>query len=154
MDEDAAGACQAYVARGVAGFPSADGRQRRRLPASWLRGTDRGAVGNAIGCRPRRYSADLGRSCGWDRAVRTRRASADGTSRSAHAICVEVRARNDEPDLISLRSMRGLSMNENVTVRQGRLRGERSADGEVTAFRGIPFALPPLGNLRWREIGR
>ncbi|MGF6598127.1 para-nitrobenzyl esterase [Paraburkholderia sp. GAS448] len=41
-------------------------------------------------------------------------------------------------------------MNENVTVRQGRLRGERSADGEVTAFRGIPFALPPLGNLRWR----
>jgi para-nitrobenzyl esterase len=41
-------------------------------------------------------------------------------------------------------------MDEIVTVGQGRLRGERSPDGAVTAFRGIPFATPPVGDLRWR----
>ena len=38
-------------------------------------------------------------------------------------------------------------MDEIVTVSQGRLKGERSVDGTVTAFRGIPFALPPVRNL-------
>ncbi|AIO34368.1 alpha/beta hydrolase fold family protein [Burkholderia cenocepacia] len=41
-------------------------------------------------------------------------------------------------------------MDEIVTVRQGRLQGNRSSDGEVIAFRGIPFASPPVGDLRWR----
>ncbi|NPT60862.1 carboxylesterase/lipase family protein [Paraburkholderia elongata] len=41
-------------------------------------------------------------------------------------------------------------MNEIVTVSQGQLKGEPSVDGEVTAFRGIPFASPPIGDLRWR----
>ncbi|MFD1558235.1 carboxylesterase/lipase family protein [Paraburkholderia silviterrae] len=41
-------------------------------------------------------------------------------------------------------------MNEIVTISQGQLKGERSVDGEVTAFRGIPFASPPVGDLRWR----
>jgi carboxylesterase type B len=38
-------------------------------------------------------------------------------------------------------------MDEIVTVSQGRLKGKRSVDGAVTAFRGIPFALPPVRNL-------
>ncbi len=39
---------------------------------------------------------------------------------------------------------------EPVTIEaaQGRLVGERT--GDVVAFRGIPFALPPTGRLRWR----
>ncbi len=41
-------------------------------------------------------------------------------------------------------------MNEIVTISQGQLKGEPSVDGEVTAFRGIPFASPPVGDLRWR----
>jgi para-nitrobenzyl esterase len=39
---------------------------------------------------------------------------------------------------------------ETVRVEQGELRGVRSADGAVTAFKGVPFAAPPVGELRWR----
>jgi para-nitrobenzyl esterase len=35
-----------------------------------------------------------------------------------------------------------------VTVDTGELRGE--AQGEVASFKGIPFAQPPVGDLRWR----
>ena len=37
-----------------------------------------------------------------------------------------------------------------VTVTGGRIRGALTADGGA-AFKGIPFAQPPLGKLRWRE---
>lgn len=36
-----------------------------------------------------------------------------------------------------------------VVVEQGTLRGVD--DGDVTVFRGVPFASPPVGDLRWRE---
>jgi len=38
-----------------------------------------------------------------------------------------------------------------VRVAEGALEGARSADGRVRAFKGIPYARPPVGALRWRE---
>jgi para-nitrobenzyl esterase len=32
----------------------------------------------------------------------------------------------------------------------GLLAGVPSADGSVVAYKGVPFAAPPVGNLRWR----
>src|SRR4026208_869358 len=41
---------------------------------------------------------------------------------------------------------------ENATVRveSGMLQGAPSADGALTAFKGIPYAAPPVGLLRWK----
>ncbi|UCF35988.1 MAG: carboxylesterase family protein [Acidobacteriota bacterium] len=38
-----------------------------------------------------------------------------------------------------------------VETRYGRLQGAVNEDKTVTSFKGIPFAAPPVGNLRWRE---
>jgi para-nitrobenzyl esterase len=38
-----------------------------------------------------------------------------------------------------------------VRVESGLLTGDADASGEVTIFRGIPFAAPPVGDLRWKE---
>ena len=38
-----------------------------------------------------------------------------------------------------------------VTVADGQLRGAVTADGAVEVFTGIPYAMPPVGELRWRE---
>ena len=38
-----------------------------------------------------------------------------------------------------------------VTVEQGQLTGVCSSDGAVEVFAGIPYAKPPVGELRWRE---
>jgi len=35
-------------------------------------------------------------------------------------------------------------------IEEGRLRGVATADGVVRAFKGIPYAEPPVGPLRWR----
>lgn len=40
---------------------------------------------------------------------------------------------------------------ETITVEQGQLTGVYSADGEVEIFAGIPYAAPPVGDLRWKE---
>jgi para-nitrobenzyl esterase len=37
-----------------------------------------------------------------------------------------------------------------VETRAGRLRGTLGARGTMTHFRGVPYALPPVGDLRWR----
>ena len=36
-------------------------------------------------------------------------------------------------------------------TKSGGVRGMLSTDGKVRIFRGIPFAMPPIGALRWRE---
>ena len=38
-----------------------------------------------------------------------------------------------------------------VSVRQGDLTGVTNADGSVEIYAGIPYAKPPVGELRWRE---
>jgi len=40
---------------------------------------------------------------------------------------------------------------EIITVKNGQLRGIVNEDGTVELFAGIPFAKPPVGDLRWRE---
>jgi para-nitrobenzyl esterase len=41
-------------------------------------------------------------------------------------------------------------MAETVRIEEGRLAGVATADGVVRAFKGVPYALPPVGALRWR----
>ena len=48
---------------------------------------------------------------------------------------------------------------EQLKTADGVLEGVISADGKVRTFKGIPFAAPPVGALRWKapqppEIGR
>ena len=40
---------------------------------------------------------------------------------------------------------------EPVTVREGQVRGVVIADGAVELYAGIPYAQPPVGELRWKE---
>nr|WP_199077526.1 carboxylesterase family protein [Pedobacter sp. ASV19] len=37
-----------------------------------------------------------------------------------------------------------------VQVNEGLLAGTSSPDGKIQAFKGIPYAAPPIGNLRWK----
>lgn len=37
-----------------------------------------------------------------------------------------------------------------VTVESGKLQGVTNSDGTVRMFKGIPFAAPPVGDLRWK----
>src|SRR5579871_1084111 len=37
-----------------------------------------------------------------------------------------------------------------VTVESGKLRGALNEDKSVLMFKGVPFAAPPVGNLRWK----
>jgi para-nitrobenzyl esterase len=49
-------------------------------------------------------------------------------------------------------TMAGATQNADpVQIQQGTLQGTATSDGEVRMFLGIPYAAPPVGNLRWRE---
>ena len=39
---------------------------------------------------------------------------------------------------------------ERVKTESGVVEGKTSSDGRVQIFEGIPFAAPPVGNLRWK----
>ena len=39
---------------------------------------------------------------------------------------------------------------DEVTVENGRLQGTANEDHSVRMFKGIPFAAPPVGDLRWK----
>ena len=40
---------------------------------------------------------------------------------------------------------------DTVQTETGRVQGKTTADGKVHAFLGIPYAAPPVGDLRWKE---
>ena len=42
------------------------------------------------------------------------------------------------------------TVSEPILVDGGRITGTNSADGEVKIYKGIPFAAPPVGDLRWK----
>lgn len=45
---------------------------------------------------------------------------------------------------------KGIEMLREVSTKYGRIRGIQAADPRITAFKGIPFAKPPVGEYRWR----
>ena len=47
--------------------------------------------------------------------------------------------------------MKVLLRTEAVAVTGGDVRGVYNKDGTVEIYAGIPFAAPPVGNLRWKE---
>src|SRR5512133_197287 len=44
----------------------------------------------------------------------------------------------------------GAAINEPVKITGGMVAGAPGRDASITAFKGLPFAAPPVGDLRWR----
>jgi para-nitrobenzyl esterase len=51
-------------------------------------------------------------------------------------------------------SMAGAAINDPVRLDTGMISGATTATPEVRAFKGIPYAAPPVGDLRWRAPKR
>src|SRR5919109_3024399 len=46
--------------------------------------------------------------------------------------------------------MRGAAAADQVRIESGSVQGTTSSDGTVRIFKGIPYAAPPVGDLRWK----
>jgi para-nitrobenzyl esterase len=44
----------------------------------------------------------------------------------------------------------GLILSDSLRIESGVIAGMKSTDGNVAIFKGIPYAAPPVGDLRWR----
>jgi para-nitrobenzyl esterase len=53
--------------------------------------------------------------------------------------------------VVALWGVGSLAAQVQVRTDAGVVAGIKSADGKVTIFKGIPFAAPPVGSLRWKE---
>ncbi|QEC74496.1 carboxylesterase/lipase family protein [Mucilaginibacter ginsenosidivorax] len=53
--------------------------------------------------------------------------------------------------LVQLATMKVIAQTNQVTIENGTLEGVKEAGSPVTIFKGIPFAQPPVGDLRWKE---
>ena len=55
---------------------------------------------------------------------------------------------------IAISSLLGMSIEvataQKVETAQGKISGGRDSNSSVTVFKGVPFAAPPIGDLRWR----
>ncbi|SEP14093.1 carboxylesterase/lipase family protein [Mucilaginibacter sp. OK283] len=53
--------------------------------------------------------------------------------------------------LVQLTTVKVIAQTNQVTIGNGTLEGVKEAGSPVTIFKGIPFAQPPVGDLRWKE---
>jgi len=53
--------------------------------------------------------------------------------------------------LVQLTTTKVIAQTNQVAVENGTLEGVKEAGSPVTIFKGIPFAQPPVGDLRWKE---
>jgi para-nitrobenzyl esterase len=53
--------------------------------------------------------------------------------------------------VVALLGVGSLGAQVQVRTEAGLVAGNNSADGKVVIFKGIPFAAPPVGELRWKE---
>jgi para-nitrobenzyl esterase len=65
-------------------------------------------------------------------------------------VCVLCLGQSLMPVVLVQRPAKGAVSDPIVSISTGQLRGSLTADG-VAAFKNIPFAQPPVGDLRWRE---
>ena len=52
---------------------------------------------------------------------------------------------------VSLMTVLAWAQNPVVRIEGGMIQGIHSSMSEVTVFRGIPYAAPPIGDLRWKR---
>jgi para-nitrobenzyl esterase len=53
--------------------------------------------------------------------------------------------------LVQIATVKVMAQTNQVTVENGTLEGVKEAGSPIVIFKGIPFAQPPVGDLRWKE---
>mgnify|MGYP000744718747 CR=1 FL=1 len=70
----------------------------------------------------------------------------EGASPPANALATDDTGSSNEADSGGAKA--NVNVKETVAIASGKIVGE--ADGDVLAFRGVPYAAPPVGELRWK----